>query len=58
LIYVRIHSYKSELNNKFKSKNQLLNQKLYFLASSKINYGGKINYISEVPNMSWSILRL
>lgn len=37
-IYVWSQSYKSELNNKFQCKNQFLNQKLQFLASSRTKH--------------------
>jgi hypothetical protein len=58
LIYVWIYFCKSELNKKFESKNQFYNQKLQFLASSKINSKSKINSTIKKPNKSKSILHV
>jgi hypothetical protein len=52
VIYDWIYSYKSELNKNFEYKNQFSNQKLQFLASSKINSRGRINFTFEKPNKS------
>jgi hypothetical protein len=43
VVYVWLYSCKNELNKKFECKNQFLNQKLRFLASSRINSGSIID---------------
>jgi hypothetical protein len=46
------------LNKIFEYENQPYNQRLGFLAASKINPENRINYTFEKPNKSKSILHL
>jgi len=46
------------LDGKFECKNQLLNQKVQILASSRIIYWGKFSSIWKQRNTSKSILHL